>query len=80
MGRITYLLGVPPKLMKEVKAAAKETGLSVADVIRQAIKFGVPRVRQHVSREEDFAAAGAHEWEKIGPGPDIIWEKLPKRA
>ena len=59
MSQITYPLGMPKDLMKEVKDAAKETGLSTADVMRQAIKFGVPKVRQALSTEEDFAEAAA---------------------
>ena len=78
MSQTTYPLGMPDELLKEVKDAAQETGLSVADVMRQAIKFGVPRVRQVLSRDEDFAEAGAETWERIGPAPGIIWDKLPK--
>jgi Ribbon-helix-helix protein, copG family len=77
MSQVTYPLGMPKELLKEVKHAAKETGLSVADVMRQAIKFGVPRVRQALSREEDFAEAAAESW---GPAPEILWDKLPKDA
>jgi hypothetical protein len=49
MSQVTYPLGMPKELLKEVKAAADETGLSMADVMRQAIKLGMPRVRQALS-------------------------------
>lgn len=75
MSQLTYPLGMPPELMKEAKAAAKETGLSVADVLRQSIKRGLPQVRRAMSREEDFAEAAAESW---GPAPEIIWDKVPK--
>jgi len=77
MSQTTYPLGMPDELLKEVKDAAQETGLSVADVMRQAIKFGVPRVRRGLSREEDFAEIAAASW---GPAPEILWDKLPKEA
>jgi Ribbon-helix-helix protein, copG family len=76
MSQVTYPLGMPKELLKEVKDAAEETGLSVADVMRQAIKFGVPRVRRSLSREEDFAEAAADSWEQIGPAPTILYDKL----
>jgi hypothetical protein len=72
MKLITYELDVPEDLLNEVKEVANETGLSVADVMRRAIKFGVPRVRRGASSEEDFAEAGADTWEKLGPPPGWI--------
>jgi hypothetical protein len=74
MSQVTYPLGLSKDLLKEVKDAAKEAGLSSADVIRQAIKFGIPRVRQAVSREEDMSEAMADTWEKLGPAPRINYE------
>ena len=47
--------------------------------MRQAIKFGVPRVRRAVSREEDFAEAAADTWEKLGPAPTVNWDAIEKR-
>jgi len=76
MGQVTYPLGMPKDLLKEVKDAAKETGLSTADVMRQAIKFGIPRVRQALSREEDFSEAAADTWEKLGPAPTVNYDEL----
>ena len=40
----TYPLPMPPELMKEVRQAAKITGLSMADVMRQSVKVGLPKV------------------------------------
>lgn len=75
MSQITYPLGLPKELLKQVKDAAKETGLSTADVMRQAIKFGVPMVRQRMSVEEDFSEAAADTWEKLGPPPKVRFVK-----
>lgn len=79
MGQITYPLGLPKELLAEVKRAAKETGLSTADVMRQAIKFGMPRLRRAMSTEEDFSEAAAETWEKLGPAPGVNYDKLEKR-
>ena len=79
MSQVTYPLGMPEELLKEVKNAAKDTGLSVADVMRQAIKFGVPRVRQSLSREEDMSEAMADTWEKLGPAPRVNYDAIEKR-
>ena len=79
MSQVTYPLGLSEELLAEVKHAAKETGLSSADVIRQAIKFGIPRVRQAVSREEDMSEALAETWEKLGPAPRVNYDAIETR-
>ena len=79
MGMTTYPLPVPDDLLKAVKRAAKKTGLSQAATMRQAIKLGLPKVQQGLSAEEDFAEAGAETWEKLGPPPGIVWDKLPRK-
>ena len=79
MSQVTYPLGLPKALLDEVKSAARETGLSTADVMRQAIKFGVPRVRQAMSAEEDMSEAMADTWEKLGPAPRINYDAIETR-
>ena len=70
---------MPEELLKEVKHAAEETGLSVADVMCQAIKLGVPHVRQAVSGEEDMSEVMADTWEKLGPAPRINYDAIETR-
>jgi hypothetical protein len=74
----TYPIGLPRELLDEVRRTARETGLSMADAMRLALKRGLPQVRRALSTEEDFCEAGAETWEKIGPAPEILWDKLPK--
>jgi len=62
--------------MDEVKRTAADTHLSMADAMRQAIQFGLPQVRQGVSRESDLAEAAAETWERLGSPPTI--EGKPK--
>ncbi len=39
-----YPLMLPPDLQKQIKKAAKQTSLSQADLMRQALRFGIPEV------------------------------------
>jgi hypothetical protein len=68
MSMTTYPLALPDELMEEVKRTA-------ADVMRQAIKFGLPQVREGMSRESDLAAA-AETWDKLGPAPTVLSDQL----
>jgi len=49
----TYPLGLPDELLDAVKRTAKETGLSQADAMRQALKFGLPQVRERLEAERE---------------------------
>jgi hypothetical protein len=79
MSQITVPLGMPKELLAEVENAAKETGLSKADVMRQAIKFGVQKVRQAMSVEEDMSEVMADTWEQLGPAPRVNYDAIEKR-
>jgi hypothetical protein len=45
----TYPLAVPPDLLKELRQAAQQTGLSVADTMRQSMKLGLPGLVQRLA-------------------------------
>lgn len=45
----TYPLAVPEDLLTEMRNAAKETGLSVADAMRQSMKLGLPKLREQLA-------------------------------
>ena len=47
----TYPLTLPPDLLKEIRKTAKETGLSLAEAMRQSIKIGAPKLREDLARE-----------------------------
>jgi hypothetical protein len=70
----TYPLGLDAELLAEVKRTAQDTGLSQADAMRQALKRGLPQVREALStkasglkgltpltKEEKHAAFGPNE-------------------
>jgi hypothetical protein len=45
----SYPLAVPSDLLKEVRKAAKKTGLSMADAMRQSMKLGLPKLIEDLS-------------------------------
>ena len=76
MSMTTYPLGLPDELMEEVKRTAADTHLSMEDAMRQAIKIGLPQVREGMSREADLAEAAAETWDKLGPAPTVLYDQL----
>jgi hypothetical protein len=76
MSMTTYSLGMPDELMEEVKRTAADTHLSMADAVLQAIKIGLPQVREATARESDLAAAAADTWDKLGPAPTVLYDQL----
>ena len=45
----TYPLAVPPELLGEVRQASVDLGLSMADIMRQSMKLGLPKLREQLS-------------------------------
>jgi hypothetical protein len=45
----TYPLAVPSDLLGEVRRASQELGLSMADIMRQSMKLGLPKLREQLS-------------------------------
>ena len=70
----TYPLALPPALLGEVRQTAKETGLSLADAIRQSLELGLPKLR------EQFATASLRpftpEEAREAFAPDPEWEAV----
>ena len=44
-----YPLVVPDELQQEIRSAARRTGLSMADIMRQSMKLGLPKLREQLS-------------------------------
>jgi hypothetical protein len=65
----TYPLAVPTDLLKAVRKTANETGLSLADTMRQSIKLGLPRLRDQLSTLKPFTAQEATR--AFGPNPEF---------
>jgi hypothetical protein len=45
----TYPLAVPPDLLGEVRRASQDLGLSMADIMRQSMKLGLPKLREQLT-------------------------------
>jgi len=45
----TYPLAVPTDLLGEVRQASQDLGLSMADIMRQSMKLGLPKLREQLS-------------------------------
>jgi hypothetical protein len=67
MSSITFPVALPEDLYKEIRTAAKKTGLSMADVLRQSSKMGMPALLQQF---------GAEPLTNVEPLPDKVLEKL----
>ena len=68
----TYPLALPPPLLKEIRRTAKETGLSLADAMRQSLKLGLPKLREqlHAGRVTNIDPLPDHVLERIYSQPD----------
>jgi|SRR5580658_5211890 hypothetical protein len=47
----TYPLAVPRDLLGELRTASQDLGLSVADIMRQNMKLGLPKLREQLASE-----------------------------
>jgi len=47
----THSLAVPADLLKDVRKAARQTGLCVADTMRQSMKLGLPGLVERLSAD-----------------------------
>ena len=71
----TYSLAMPPQLLGECRRVAKQTGLSVADAMRQSLKLGLPKLREQLARRAElkpFTAAASRQ----AFAPDPEWDGL----
>ena len=66
----TYPLPMPGDLAAQVKKAAKETGLSKADVMRQSIRIGIPQLVGRLSKKSPLT--------NVEPLPDEVLDRLYK--
>jgi hypothetical protein len=64
----TVPLAMPSELARQIRKAAKETGLSMADVMRQSMKIGVPQLIVRLSKNVPLT--------NVEPLPDEVLERL----
>ena len=71
----TYPLALPPDLRKDLRKAAKETGLSMADAMRQSMRLGLPRLRAQLA-DNRIKPFTAEECEQCWGKPDPEFDRL----
>jgi hypothetical protein len=71
----TYPLAVPPDLLADVRETAKQTGLSVADAMRQSIKMGLPKLKRQLARPDTLKPFTPAESRRAF-APDKEWDEL----
>lgn len=70
----TYPLALPPDLLGEVRQTAKETGLSIADAMRQSLKLGLPKLREQLAARSIKPFTPEEAKEAFGVDPE--WDKI----
>ena len=71
MKTVTYPLRLPNDLYKRVQAEARRRRKKVSEVFRDLIAYGF----EALPPAPDTAVI-ADTWEKIGPAPDVLYDKL----
>lgn len=75
MATTSIPLAVPPDLLEEIRTAARDTGLSQADVMRQSMKAGLPKVREQFKAQPKLKPFTEEEVRRAF-APDPYWDKL----
>lgn len=70
----TYPLAMPPELLSEVRQTAQETGLSIADAMRQSMRLGLPKLRSQLSVTKTKPMTPAETRRAFAPNKD--WDAL----
>ena len=52
MKNATYPLAMTEELLADVRETSKETGLSMADAMRQSMRLGLPQLRKRLARRK----------------------------
>jgi hypothetical protein len=65
----TFPLAMPPDLLGEVRQAAKRTGLSMADVIRQSAKLGLPALCEQLGQQNERVT-------NVDPLPKAVLQRI----
>ena len=79
----TFPLAMPEELLVQIRRAAKSTGLSMADTMRQSMRLGLPKLVEDLSPLKGLKPLTAEEcrrcWEQPNPEFDEIEATMAKR-
>lgn len=71
MKTITYPLRIDQKLYKRVETEARKRGKKISEILRDLISYGFEALPPFPDAE-----VVAETWEKLGPAPEIDYDKL----
>jgi len=77
MATTPFPIAMPDDLLAEIRAAARDTGLSQADIVRQSVKAGLPKIRKQYQAERRLKPFTKQE-AKRAFAPDPEWDALEK--
>jgi hypothetical protein len=75
MKRTPYPLALPDDLLREVRAAAAVTGLSLAADTRQSMKRGLPRLREQLAPPPTLRPASKAEAKHAPASHEVLLEE-----
>jgi hypothetical protein len=67
----TFPLAMPKELLSDVRRAAKQTGLSLADTMRQSMRLGLNRLVEQLNAGRRIT--------NVDPLPDSVLERVYSR-
>ena len=71
MKTITYPLRIPDSLYKRIQREAKLRNKKLAELLRDLISYGFDALPPAADTQ-----VIADTWDKLGPAPDVIYDKL----
>jgi hypothetical protein len=74
MKTVTYPLRLDENTMARIQLEARRRNKSMADVFREVIGLGLPALPPIPEASMDGVVADT--WERLGPAPDIDYDKL----
>jgi len=72
MKTVTYPLRLPKHLYQKVAAEAEKRNKKLSEIFRDLIAYGFEALPPLPDNPEVVADT----WEKLGPAPDILYDKL----
>ena len=77
MAKTRLCVAMPPDLLAEIRAAARDTRLSQADIVRQSVRAGLPEIRKRYQVERRLKPFTKEEVKRaFSPDPD--WDALER--
>ncbi len=71
MSMENYPLAMPPELLDHVARIATDSGLSMADAMRQSIRLGLPKLREQLSGNPLKPFTEEEGQRAFGPNPEF---------